>query len=198
MLKIGITGGIATGKSLVSARLHQLDFPVIDADALARELVMPGEPGLQRVIAHFGSALLNADGTLNRHALGALVFNRPDELKVLNALLHPLIQKRMERCIARWAAAGSAAVFLDVPLLYESNMVSMCDRVIVVYTPADLQLRRLKARSPHDADQAEARIAAQLPISEKCRRATAVIDNSGSVDMTFHQLDELLKAWQLQ
>lgn len=189
-MKIGLTGGIATGKSTVASMLLRKGAPLVDADVIAREVVEPGSPVLSRVAERFGSDILLPDGSLNRKKLGAIVFADPAQRKALESLLHPPIRALMkERMALLERQHPDKPVIVDVPLLYESGLEAMFDAVMVVYVPAELQRERLKQRDGLTEEQAEQRLAAQLPIDEKRRRADIVIDNAGTLQETQRQID---------
>ncbi|HEX8305907.1 MAG TPA: dephospho-CoA kinase [Jatrophihabitans sp.] len=188
MLRIGLTGGIGSGKSTVAARLAELGAVVIDSDLLAREVVSVDSPGLARVVERFGPAVLAADGTLDRPGLGRLVFGDPAALADLNAIVHPLVRARSEALTAEAAAAGAVAVVHDIPLLVENKLAAGYDAVIVVETPLELRLRRLAGRGL-DAETARARIAAQATDEERRAVADIVLDNSGTVAELTAQVD---------
>ncbi|HYG66879.1 MAG TPA: dephospho-CoA kinase, partial [Anaeromyxobacteraceae bacterium] len=171
MRLVGLTGGIATGKSTFAAALRALGAPVIDADRLAREVVEPGRPALAEIVRAFGPGVLAPDGSLDRRRLGAIVFADPEARRRLEAITHPAIRAAMREETARLAAAGHAVAFYDVPLLYEVGLEREVDAVVVVYAPRAAQLERLRRRDGLDAAGAEARLAAQLPIDEKAARA---------------------------
>ncbi|UVI28481.1 dephospho-CoA kinase [Paenibacillus spongiae] len=194
-MKLGLTGGIASGKSTVSAMLVKLGAKLVDADQVAREVVLPGEPALGRIVARFGQAVLNEDGTLNRSKLGSLVFT-PDKqkLKDLESILHPAIRARMqERMDAYLQEDPNLLVIADIPLLYETGQAELYDAVMVVYVPAEMQLQRLMEREGLTEEQASLRIGLQMDIEEKKRLATYVIDNSGSLEATERQVRQF---WQ--
>ena len=178
MRLVGLTGGIATGKSTFAAALRGLGVPVIDADALARAAVAPGAPALEAVVREFGPGVRGPDGGLDRKALGALVFADPDARRRLEAITHPAIREAMERELARLAAAGHELAFYDVPLLYEVGLDRAMALVVVVTAPPEVQLRRLAARDGLSRAEAEARLAAQLPVAEKAARADVVVENA--------------------
>ncbi len=188
MLRIGLTGGIGSGKSTVAARLVELGAVLVDSDQLAREVVAVGSPGLARVVRRFGPEVLGPDGALDRPRLGRLVFGDPAALADLNAIVHPLVRARSEQLSAEAAARGVVAVVHDVPLLVENGLAGNYDAVIVVQAPLELRLRRLELRGM-DAETARARIAAQA--SDEQRRAVAdvVLDNSGSPEQLRAQVD---------
>jgi dephospho-CoA kinase len=181
----GLTGGIASGKSTVSAILAEAGARIIDADKIAREVVEPGTPAYHDIVAFFGRTILLADGTIDRKGLGDIIFNNPEKKNHLDAIVHPRVYQRTEETIASISAeTPDAVVILDIPLLLETGMRRNLAEVIVVYATEDLQLQRLMARDQIDADAALARIRSQMPIEEKRRLATIVIDNSGSMAHT--------------
>ena len=184
MLRIGLTGGIASGKSTVSNCLRQLGATVVDADLLAKEVVAPGTPGLRAVLEAFGPDMADADGRLRRHALGALVFSDASARARLNAIVHPLVRVRLEEEAARAQARGEKAAVLDVPLLFESGMESMVDEVWVVAVPPAVQVARLRARNGYGETEAQARLDSQMPLEEKLKRAHVVIWNDGPWEAT--------------
>lgn len=190
MRVIGLTGGIATGKSAVSAMLRALGAKVIDADAVAREVVEPGEPALQEIAARF-PGVVGADGRLDRQELGRRIFADPREREALNAIVHPRIQERVREKIDALARAGEQLVVYDVPLLFENRLEQWMGGVIVVTAPREAQVARLAQRNGLSRADAEARIDAQMPLEEKVRRATWVIDNSGDLAGTERQVERL-------
>lgn len=179
-LKVGLTGGIGSGKSEVSRRLGERGAIVIDADRIAREVVEPGTPGLARVVAEFGPEVLREDGSLDRERLGSIVFADAERLAALNAIVHPLVGERVARL--QDAAPADAIVVYDVPLLVENNLAGMYDVVIVVDASDEIRLDRLtRLRGMSEAD-AKARIAAQAGRAERLRVADIVIPNEGTLD----------------
>ena len=188
MLRVGLTGGVASGKSLVATILGQYGAALVDADQIAREIVEPGEPALAAIIAAFGESILDAHGRLDRRAVREQVFADPNSRKQLEALLHPAIRARMlERMAAVADAAGPDAadyVIAVVPLLVETGFAEHVDRVLLVDCPAELQLARLMQRDAMDPDQARAMIAAQADPAARRAAADDIIDNSGSVAWT--------------
>lgn len=178
--RVGLTGGVASGKSTVSAILAELGAVVIDADALAREVVARGTPGLDAVVAEFGPALLTPDGELDRPAMGRLVFGDEGSRKRLEAIIHPLV---IERMAALEAAAGEDDVVVhDIPLLVEGGRADTFDAVVVVDAPRDLQVERMLSDRGWTREDAESRIAAQATREERRAIATHVIDNNGSLE----------------
>jgi len=175
---VGLTGGIATGKTTFAAALRAQGLPVVDADELARQVVAPGAPALAAIVEAFGPGVLGPGGALDRKALGRLVFADAGARRRLEAITHPAIRRAMEAETARLAAAGHDLVVYDSPLLYEAGLEGAVSLVVVVYAPREAQLARLQARDGLSRAEAEARLAAQLPIEEKAGRADAVVDNA--------------------
>lgn len=180
MLKIGLTGGIASGKSVVASRLRGLGAVLVDADALAREVVEPGTPGLARVVEAFGADMLSPDGGLDRARLGELVFGDPDSLAVLNGIVHPLVRERAAAMID--AAPGGAVVVQDIPLLVETGQGSNFHLVLVVDAPDEVRVRRMVEQRKMTEEQARSRMAAQASREDRLAAADVVLDNSGSVE----------------
>lgn len=184
MRRLGLTGGIGSGKSTVARAFAALGAAVVDADVLAREAVAPGAPGLARVLERFGAQLLQADGGLDRRALGAIIFEDEEARRDLEAIVHPAVaQLAVERFEAAEAAGAQLALY-DVPLLYESGLQAGFEAVVVVWASLATRMTRLRARDPLSDDELEARIAAQMPLEEKVERATHVIDNDGPLEDT--------------
>lgn len=177
-LLVGLTGGIATGKSTVTEIFRRLGCVIIDADQLARDVVEPGEPALAGIVAEFGREVLQPDGTLDRKALGAIVFGDADKLRRLEAITHPEIRARLDRRLAELAARGfKGIVVFDAPVMIESGNYRNMDRLVVVVTDEDTQAARLIARDSVTRDEAGRRIASQMPVAEKVKLAHYVIDN---------------------
>ena len=192
MRLVGLTGGIATGKSTFAALLRARGAPVLDADLLAREAVAKGSPGLADVVAAFGPEVLDAGGELDRKRMAARVFADPAAREALERIVHPRVRAAMAGEVARLAAAGAPLAFYDVPLLYEAGREGDVDLVAVVWAPPEAQLERLAARDGMGRAAAEARLAAQLPIDEKAARADAVIANDGPESALAAKADALL------
>lgn len=189
-MNIGLTGGIACGKSTVAGMLVRRGALLIDADRIAREVVEPGTPVLAEVIRRFGDDLLLPDGSLHRKKLGERVFGNREALRDLENLLHPPIRALIrERMQAYAAEQPDKLVVVDVPLLYESGQQAMYEQVMVVYVPREVQLQRLIARDGIKAEQAEKRLLSQMPIEEKKGLADWVIDNSGTLKETEKQIE---------
>ena len=179
-VRVGLTGGIASGKSTVSAILAELGAVVIDADAIAREVVAQGTPGLEAVVAEFGPGLLTPEGDLDRPAMGALVFADAGARKRLEAIIHPLVHRRSAELEA--AAEADAVVVHDIPLLAEVGRAGSFDAVIVVDAPTEVQVARMVGDRGWTREDAESRIAAQASREERLSIATHVVDNTGSLD----------------
>jgi dephospho-CoA kinase len=188
---IGLTGGIASGKSTVAAMLRALGAEVVDADAVAREVVEPGTPALAELRARFGQDILDGDGRLDRKRLGARVFSDPEARAAVNAITHPRIAAESQRRIAAAAAAGADVVVYEAALIVENQLHRGMDALIVVAVPEPVQLSRLMARDGLDEAAARERLAAQLPLADKVAAADHVIDNSGSLDTTRAQVADL-------
>ncbi|OZD53199.1 dephospho-CoA kinase [Rhodococcus sp. 06-1477-1B] len=189
---LALTGGIASGKSTIAALLTDHGAVVVDADAIVREVQSPRSPVLREIVSEFGAAVLRADGSLDRPALGALVFGHPDRLSQLNALVHPAVRAESQRRFAAAFAADPAAVVVyDVPLLAEARGGDSWDLVVVAHAPAEQRVRRLvDNRGLAEAD-ARARIGSQASDEERLALADVVIDTSGDMDATRRQVDEL-------
>jgi dephospho-CoA kinase len=188
----GLTGGIGTGKSTVAKLLRERGVPVVDADELAREVVAPGSAGLARVVEAFGPEVLAADGSLDRKAVGSLVFSDSEARKRLNAITHPLVRELSQARFAALDAQGVTLAAYDVPLLFEVGLDAVLRPVVVVATSPATQLARVRARDGLSEAAVLARVAAQLPIAEKKQRADFVIDNDGTPDELGRAVDELV------
>ncbi len=179
MLRVGLTGGIGAGKSEVSRRLAALGAVVLDADAVARDVVAPGTPGLAEITETFGAGVLRPDGSLDRERLGEIVFADPGARAKLNAIVHPRVRERMAEL--EKAAGGSAIVVQDIPLLAENNLAGAFDAVVVVDAPPEVQVGRLATGRGMSREAAMARIGAQASREQRLAVATFVIDNSGTL-----------------
>ena len=184
MRTIGLTGSIACGKSNVSAALRDLGAAVVDGDLLSRELTAPGGKALPAIRQAFGGGVFHGDGTLNRRALGDMVFASGEDRTRLDSLMQPLLRSLILRRMEEARAGGAKICVLDMPLLYEAGLDTLCDTVWCVHLPRDEQIRRLMARDGLTLPQAEARLRSQLSSDEKAARARVVIDTSGSIDET--------------
>lgn len=189
MLRVGLTGGIGSGKSTVSALLAARGATVIDADLIAREVVAPGTPGLRAVVDVFGPDVLRPDGSLDREGLGRLVFAAPDSLARLNAIIHPLVGAETARQAEAAEQAGSRVLVFDVPLLVENNLQALYDVVVVVAAEPSTQLARLTGARAMSEQDALARMQAQASLAERLAVATHVIDNDGSLQALEERVD---------
>lgn len=188
MIIAGLTGGIASGKSTVSAFLSDAGALIIDADKIAREVVKQGTPGYEAILAVFDRMILLPDGEIDRKRLGDIIFNDPEKKSCLNAIVHPRVLERVNDMVARInTQTPEAVVILDIPLLLESGLERNLAEVIVVYVPETIQLERLMRRDGIDEQAATARIRSQMPIEQKRNRATIVVDNSGGLSATRKQ-----------
>lgn len=186
---IGLTGGIASGKSTVSALLVNKGARLVDADVIAREVMLPGHKVLAAVVEQFGEDILFPDGTLNRVKLGDIVFNDPEALKALNQLTHPAIRQEIkERMLTMEQEDPGKLILVDIPLLFESRLESLFKEIIVVYVPREVQITRLMERNRLSLEEAEARLKAQMDIELKRSKANYIIDNSGDLAHTEHQV----------
>jgi dephospho-CoA kinase len=188
-LLVGLTGSIATGKSTVSRMFAHLGARVLDADLLAREVVMPGQPAYARIVEEFGTQVVQEDGSLDRKALGALVFGDAASLKRLEEITHPAIGARQQRILSVLdEEAFEGVVIWDAALLFEGGGAAKMDRVVVVYADPETERRRLMERDDLSDADARARIASQMPVAEKAKLADHVIDNSGTREDTERQV----------
>lgn len=189
----GLSGGIGCGKSTVAASWLARGLPVIDADLLAREVVAIGSDGLADVVKTFGDAILAADGSLDRKALAAEVFENDDARRQLNAITHPRIQMLTAQRIGELDAAGEPLVCYDAALLVESGAIEMMRPAVIVAVPRELQIERTVTRDGCTRAEVEARIDSQMPIEEKVKVADYLVDNSGSLDEVQGLADEVLR-----
>ena len=191
-LLVGLTGGIATGKSTVSTMFRALGCEVIDADILAREVVAPGEPALAEIAEEFGRDVLQADGTLDRKKLGAVVFGDAARRKRLEQITHPAIAARFQQRLTELEARGFDGIVLwDAPVMIESGGYQHMEKLVVVATDEATQGARLRARDAIEAAEAERKIKSQMPVAEKAKLADYVIDNAGDRDATERQVREV-------
>ena len=193
MRVIGLTGGIASGKSTVSREMLRRGYPVIDGDQLSRELTCPGGEAIPAIRSVFGDRYLNADGSMNRREMGKLVFSDPAAREQLDRVMAPFLRSLTARRITEARETGAMLCFLDMSLLFEKGYDQLCDTVWSMWLPEHLQLERLVARDGYSPAEALSRIHAAMSSDEKARLASAVIDNSGSIDETISQADVLLE-----
>ncbi len=193
MKVVALTGGIASGKSTVARILRQLGAEVVDADALAREVVAPGQPALREIVAAFGEEVLLPSGELDRKRLATLVFSDPERRARLNAIVHPRVRERIRLRLEEIRAQNpQAVVVLDVPLLFDVPLPELeALPAVVVYASPEVQLRRLVTRDGLTPDEAERRLRAQRPLREKLGRARWVVDNDGDLERTREQVERL-------
>jgi dephospho-CoA kinase len=191
MLRLGLTGGIASGKSAVAAMLREMGFAVLDADSLAHKLMEPGLPTYEDVVREFGSTIVDSAGRIDRAKLAALVFADRNKLERLNAIVHPRVQEAMLQQFGEWALNGTRdAAFVEAALLVEAGYHKHLDGLVVAWSRPEQQLERLRTRGL-SVEEARRRIAAQLPVDEKLRYATEKIDCSGSIEDTRRQVEAL-------
>lgn len=185
MQLIGLTGGIATGKSTVSAMLKKAGAIVVDADRIARDVVKKGLPAYREIVAQFGTEVLLPDGEINRNMLGDIIFNDHQKKQLLNSIVHPYVNEEVNRQIIQIQKTHpNAVIVLDIPLLIEAGMYDDLSEIIVVYTPQDIQIQRLMQRDRISEADALARVQSQMSIEEKKQQATLVIDNSSTIENT--------------
>ncbi|EJV84746.1 MULTISPECIES: dephospho-CoA kinase [Bacillus] len=194
---IGLTGGIASGKSTVSEMFRELSIPVIDADVIAREVVEQGKPAYNKIVEVFGAEVLQQDGELDRPRLGSIVFYNEEKRLQLNKIVHPAVREEMNRQKEMYIKEGVQAVVLDIPLLFESKLTSLVDRILVVAVKPHTQLERLMKRNNFSEEEATARIQSQMPLEEKVKNADEVINNDGTIMGTKTQLQVILKKWNI-
>jgi dephospho-CoA kinase len=196
-LVIGLTGGIASGKSTVSNMFKEMDITVVDADIEARLAVMKGESAYVKILAEFGEDILLDNGEINRQRLGSIIFYQEEKRQILNEIVHPEVRKRMRDQVEQAIKNSEEVVVLDIPLLFESKLTYMVDKTLLVYVDDETQLKRLTDRNNLSEEDARARISSQMPLSEKIKLADAVIDNNGSIANTKKQLLEILEQFSI-
>ena len=189
----GLTGSIASGKSTVSNFLKECNIPIVDADIIAKEVVEIGQPAYKKIIEAFGPEIVLQNGEINRPLLGSIIFNDKEKRLQLNGIVHPEVRRVMLEQTNTYLANGESLVIMDIPLLYESNLVHFVEKVIVVTVNEETQLSRLMNRNHLTREEAISRISSQIPVKEKEARADFVIDNNGNLDETKKQVMDLLK-----
>ncbi|MDM5190264.1 dephospho-CoA kinase [Bacillus sp. DX4.1] len=194
---IGLTGGIASGKSTVSQMFRELHIPVIDADIIAREVVEQGKEAYKEIIKVFGEEILQADGELDRQKLGSIVFYNKEKRLQLNQIVHPAVRKEMNAQKDMYIREGMQAVVLDIPLLFESKLTTLVDQILLVSINPNTQLERLMKRNGFSEEEARARIDSQMPLAEKVKLANKVIHNDGTIAETKVQLHNILMEWNI-
>lgn len=194
-LVIGLTGGIASGKSTVSNMLKEMAVTVIDADVEARLAVEKGEPAYQKILAGFGDDIVLPSGDIDRVKLGSIIFHNAEKRQLLNGIVHPEVRRRMNSQVEAAKERGEQVIVLDIPLLFESKLTHMVEKTILVYVDRDIQLKRLMERNNLSLEEAEARIKSQMPLTVKVPLADAVINNNGTITESKKQLIEILMGW---
>lgn len=189
---LGLTGGIASGKSTTAEYLASKNIPIIDADKIARQVVLPGERALKKLEKEFGSDILNEDGTLNRLALAGFLFSSKEDRQLINDIMQPEIRKAIEKEAQEFAKQDLDLVVVDIPLLYEQKYQNMVDKIMVIAVSEETQLERLMARDDLSTAQAKKRVLSQMPIAAKVQAADIVIDNEQDREELYKQLDEWL------
>lgn len=197
-LIIGLTGGIASGKSTVADMLRDKNIPIVDADVVAREIVEIGTDTYNKLVSEFGQDILNDDKTLNRPKLGSIIFQDQEKREKLNGIMHPSIRTSMKEKTQKYIEDGHDVVVMDIPLLFESKLTHLVDKTLLVYVTEKTQLKRLMERNDLSEKEATDRIQSQMPLSEKVKLSHAVIDNNGTLTKTEQQLNEILSSWHIQ
>ncbi|PAK42710.1 dephospho-CoA kinase [Peribacillus simplex] len=192
---IGITGGIASGKSTVSLYLQELGFTIVDADLASRAVVEPGEEAYRQVVKAFGEDILLTDGNIDRVKLGSIIFNDQEKRLLLNGIVHPAVRNWMRVKTEAALSSGEETVFMDIPLLFESKLTFMVDKTLLIYVDEQVQLKRLMNRNGLSETEALARINSQMPLADKKALADAVIDNNGDINETKRQVKTILSEW---
>jgi dephospho-CoA kinase len=194
MMVIGLTGGIASGKSTVAKTLAELGAFIIDGDQTAHQLMEPNQAAWKDIVQAFGPEILNPDLTINRVQLAGRVFNDNNQLQVLNRITHPLVLESFKSQILQiQASQPEGVVFMDVPLLYEAHMDQLCDQVWVVWVERETQIKRLMERNDFTREEAVKRIQSQMSLDEKAKRADVVIDNSKNIEETIRAVTRYFK-----
>ncbi|MBD5429041.1 dephospho-CoA kinase [Lactobacillus sp.] len=190
---LGLTGGIATGKSTADHFFLKKNIPIIDTDQIAHALMAKNQASYQAIIRHFGKGILAEDGEIDRKKLSAIVFNDKNQLNRLNELTHPLILNNMKEKMIQYQAQDIPFVILDIPLLFEGNLTSYCTATLLITAPFQLELSRLMARNNLNEVDARKRIASQMPLAKKEKLADYVIENSGTINDLENKLSSLLE-----
>ncbi|MGM7702295.1 dephospho-CoA kinase [Pseudalkalibacillus sp. Hm43] len=193
---VGLTGGIASGKSTVSGMIQSLDIPVVDADQIARQVVLPGEKAYEDIVAAFGEEILDENRTLDRKKLGAIIFNDEEKRKTLNGIVHPAVRKEMMAQKDEHLKHHKDVV-LDIPLLFESKLTHLVDKTLLVFVSSDTQLQRLVERDQSTVEEARSRIGSQIPLDDKRQWADEIIDNNGTIEESREQLLHIFSKWAI-
>lgn len=194
---IGLTGSIASGKSTVAKMIESYGLPIVDADVAARQVVEPGTPTLKKIAEAFGPEVIAHDGSMDRAKVGSIIFHNEEMRKTLNSIIHPAIREEMLRQRDEFISFGEKNIFMDIPLLFESKLEHFVEKIIVVSVNKEVQLQRLMERNGFSEEEANARIATQIPVKEKERLADAVIHNNGTLEDTAIQLQNVLYEWNV-
>ncbi len=194
---IGLTGGIASGKSTVSNLLRSYNIPVVDADLIARQVVEQGQPAYVKIVENFGIEVIDEEKNLDRKKLGSVIFNDSAKRKVLNEIVHPAVRHEMKSQAAHYLNDGFSHVVMDIPLLFESDLTHMVDRTLLIFVDEEVQFSRLVMRDDFTEEEARSRIASQMPLKDKVKLADAVITNNGSLEELKVKLDAQLKEWNI-
>ncbi|SIQ15153.1 dephospho-CoA kinase [Peribacillus simplex] len=194
---IGLTGGIASGKSTVSLYLQELGFTIVDADLASRAVVEPGEEAYHQVVKAFGEEILLPDGNIDRAKLGSIIFNDQEKRLLLNGIVHPAVRNWMRLKTEEALSSGEETVFMDIPLLFESKLTFMVEKTLLIYVDEQVQLQRLMNRNGLSETEALARINSQMPLADKKALADAVIDNNGNINETKRQVKTILSEWHV-
>lgn len=190
VIKVGLTGGIGCGKSAAIQMFQEKGIPVIDADLIAKQVVKPKQPALQQIVKHFGSGVLQTDGSLDRKALGKIVFNNTDKLKQLEAILHPIIRKEIEKEMEAKAHTNQVYIIVDVPLLLEQNYQALFDQIVVVDCKPEQQIKRVMNRDSISSEQVRVIMSKQAERKQRLAIADNVLANTGSLDKLREQVDQ--------
>lgn len=194
---IGLTGGIASGKSTVSNLLKSYHIPVVDADVIARQVVEPGQPAYEKIIEVFGEEILDPQRNLDRKRLGSVIFNDAEKRSQLNGIVHPAVRLEMKQQVDQYIKEGASHVVMDIPLLFESKLTHMVDVTLLIFVDEDVQFQRLVERDHFTEEEARSRIASQMPLKEKVELADAVINNNGTLDELKMNVEAKLRDWRI-
>lgn len=194
---IGLTGSIASGKSTVAKMIESYGLPIVDADVVARQVVEPGTPTLKKIAEAFGPEVIAQDGSMDRVKVGSMIFHNEEMRKTLNSIIHPAIREEMLRQRDEFIYFGEKNIFMDIPLLFESKLEHFVEKIIVVSVKKEVQPQRLMERNGFSEEEANARIATQIPVKEKEQLADAVIHNNGTLEDTAVQLQNILYEWNV-
>ncbi|MCJ7839758.1 dephospho-CoA kinase [Lederbergia sp. NSJ-179] len=194
---IGLTGGIASGKSTVSHLFKNKGFTIVDADLASRKVVEPEQPAYKKIVQFFGDSILLSDRRLDREKLGSIIFHNENKRQTLNAIVHPAVREQMENWKNDAIASGKQTIIYDIPLLFESKLTNLVEKTLVVFVEEQIQLKRLMERNGLSESDALARMASQMPLQQKAKLADAVIDNNGPIEKTQEQVERIIKEWKL-